>query len=60
MSRGKKIALYISLFILIVFPLIFLYLSFKTEQWNYFAYSFPPILAAGLTGVLIAVKKPKH
>lgn len=60
MKKGRKMAMSISLFILIVFPLIFLILSLKTGQWNYITYSLAPILAAGLTGILIAVRKPKE
>lgn len=60
MKKGRKMALFISLFILIAFPLIFLILSLKTGQWKYSTYSLAPILAAGLTGVLIAVRKPNE
>jgi hypothetical protein len=60
MKKGRKMAMFISLFILIAFPLIFLILSLKTGQWKYITYSLAPILAAGLTGVLLAVRKPKE
>ncbi|MFB4169241.1 hypothetical protein [Virgibacillus sp. JSM 102003] len=57
--KNNKIALFVSLFVLIGFPIIFLFISLFTGQWSYLAWSIPPSLAAGLTGLMISLNQIK-
>lgn len=54
MKKNNKIALYVSLFVLIGFPIFFLFISIYTGKWGYLAWSIPPSLTAGLIGLVRA------
>lgn len=48
-----KIALFVSLFVLIGFPMIFMIISMFTDQWMYFLSSLLPSFSAGFFGLII-------
>jgi len=64
MKSNNRLALIVSLIVLVGFPIFFLIVSMTTGQWGYFAWSIPPSLAAGLTGLLFTLdqinKAKKH
>jgi hypothetical protein len=59
MKNNNKIALFVSLAVLVGFPILFLFVSLITEQWGYLAWSIPPSLAAGLTGLMFTLNQIK-
>jgi hypothetical protein len=59
MKNNNVIALMVSLVVLVGFPIIFLFISLFTGQWGYLAWSIPPSLAAGLTGLMISRNQMK-
>jgi hypothetical protein len=55
-GRGKvkkdtKLGLFLSLFVLIGFPVVFVVISLLTGQWDTFLMGFPASSAAGFIGV---------
>ncbi len=56
MKNNPKLGLFVSLFVLVGFPIIFLMISLFTGQWNYLLYSILPSFAAGFTGLMISFK----
>lgn len=59
MKGDNRLALIVSLIVLVGFPVFFLFVSMSTGQWGYFAWSIPPSLAAGLTGLLFTRNRIK-
>jgi hypothetical protein len=59
MKVNNKTALFVSLVVLVGFPILFLFISMITEQWGYLAWSIPPSLAAGLTGLMFTLNQFK-
>lgn len=57
--QNTKLALIISICVLVVVPLLFLCISLFTGQWKYFLFSIPPSLAAGLTGLVLTIQQIK-
>jgi hypothetical protein len=57
--KRNKFALFISLAVLVLFPIAFLFLSLVTGNWRYLAWSIPSSLAAGLTGMMITFSQMK-
>lgn len=55
MKSNNKIALFVSLTVLIGFPILFLFISLFTGQWGYLAWSIPPSFAAGFTGLMLTL-----
>ena len=53
-KKDTKLALFLSLFVLIGFPVIFLVVSLLTGDWKWLIISLPPSLTAGFMGVWIA------
>lgn len=64
MKGNTKFAYFVSLFVLIGFPVIFLTVSLSTGNWNYLVYSLPPSFTAGFIGLMLTRqqkrKKQKH
>lgn len=60
MKNNPKLGLFVSLFVLVGFPVIFLIISFLTGQWNYVLFSILPSFAAGFTGLMISVQHIKN
>lgn len=61
--KNNTLALFVSLTVLVGFPIVFLLISLVTAQWNYLAWSIAPSFAAGFTGLMITrnqVKKEKN
>ena len=59
MKSSLKFALFISLFVLIGFPFIFLIISLATGNWLFLVSSGIPSFFAGLTGVLVTLQQIK-
>jgi hypothetical protein len=59
MKNNNKIALFVSLIVLVGFPILFLFISLVTGNWGYLAWSIPPSFAAGLTGLMITLNQIK-
>ena len=59
MKNNNKFALFVSLVVLVGFPILFLFISLFTRQWGYLAWSIPSCLAAGLTGLMITLNQIK-
>ena len=59
MKKDTKLGLFLSLFVLIGFPVIFLVVSLLTGDWHWLITSLPPSLAAGFMGVWIAIREIK-
>ncbi|SES19848.1 hypothetical protein [Psychrobacillus sp. OK032] len=59
MRSNTKWALGVSLFALIGFPVIFLFISLLSGQWNYLIISIFPSFSAGLTGLIISLQQLK-
>ena len=59
MKKDAKLWLFLSLVVLIGFPVAFLVVSLLTGDWGYFAVSIPPSFAAGFMGVWIAIREIK-
>ncbi|TQR19056.1 hypothetical protein [Psychrobacillus vulpis] len=59
MKNNTKWALFVSLFVLIGFPIIFLFISLFTEQWKYLIYSVPCSFTAGFTGLIVTIQQIK-
>ncbi|CEG28689.1 hypothetical protein [Bacillus sp. B-jedd] len=57
MKGNNKLALIVSYIVLVGFPFFFLVVSMFTGQWGYFAWSIPPSLAAGLTGLMFTLNQ---
>lgn len=53
--KNNKLALFVSLLVLIGFPLAFLIITLITGEWSYFLWSLPPSLLAGITGLMITL-----
>ncbi|EPD54118.1 hypothetical protein HMPREF1210_00103 [Paenisporosarcina sp. HGH0030] len=48
MNRNTKFAVFVSLIILIGFPVLFSFISLFTGNWNYLMWSIPPSFTAGV------------
>ncbi|WP_416828651.1 hypothetical protein [Ectobacillus polymachus] len=59
MKKSTRIALWASLFALIGFPIIFLFISLQTGQWKYLIYSLFPAFPAGFTGLMVTIQQIK-
>ncbi|WP_409294678.1 hypothetical protein V1498_16030 [Peribacillus sp. SCS-26] len=59
MNSHNKFALFVSLIVLVGFPMLFLFISTVTGQWSYLVWSIPPSFAAGLSGLLITLNRIK-
>lgn len=59
MKNNITLGLSVSLFVFIGFPIIFLFISLFTGQWNYLIYSIFPSFFAGLTGLIATIKERK-
>lgn len=59
LRSNTKWALGVSLFALIGFPVIFLFISLLSGQWNYLIISIFPSFSAGLTGLIISLQQLK-
>ena len=59
MKNNNKIALFVSVIVLIGLPTLFFFISMFTGNWSYLAWSIPPSLAGGLTGLMLTLKKTK-
>ena len=59
MKNNPKLALVISLVVLIGVPFLFLIMSLITDQWSYLFYAIVPSLVAGLTGLWAATGQLK-
>jgi hypothetical protein len=59
MSSHPKVGLFVSLFVLVGFPVVFSLISWITGEWNYLFYSVIPAFFAGFTGLLISVQQIK-
>jgi hypothetical protein len=57
--KNNKFGLFVSLVVLIGFPIGFLIISLFTGQWSYLAWSIAPSFAAGLTGLMITLNQIK-
>ncbi|EDL66468.1 hypothetical protein [Bacillus sp. SG-1] len=51
--KNSTLALFVSLTVLVGFPIVFLLISLGTGQWNYLTWSIAPSFAAGFTGLKI-------
>ena len=51
MKKDTKLGLFLSLFVLIGFPVVFVVISLLTGQWDTFLIGFPASSAAGFMGV---------
>ena len=60
MKKGTKLGLFLSLVVLIGFPVTFLVVSLLTGDWNWLITSLPASLAAGFMGVWIANREIKE
>ncbi|TFB23897.1 hypothetical protein E3U55_03535 [Filobacillus milosensis] len=58
--KNNMFALFVSLFVLVGFPIVFLFISLFTGQWSYIVWSIPPSLLAGLTGLMITLNQIKQ
>jgi len=54
-----KIALFVSLFLLIGFPLIFVIISMFTDQWIYLFTGSVPSMLAGTAGIFFILQQTK-
>ena len=59
MKNNPKLGLFVSLFVLVGFPVIFLMISLFTGQWDYLLFSIFPSFAAGFTGLMISFQNLK-
>ena len=59
MKKDTRLGLFLSLFVLIGFPVVFLVVSLLTGDWGSFIIGFPPSFAAGFMGVWIAIREIK-
>ncbi|MFF2754467.1 hypothetical protein ACFVR1_12070 [Psychrobacillus sp. NPDC058041] len=59
MKKDTKLGLFLSLFVLIGFPVVFVVISLSTGQWDTFLIGFPVSSAAGFMGVWIAIREIK-
>ncbi|RDU38836.1 hypothetical protein DRW41_04570 [Neobacillus piezotolerans] len=57
MKKDSKIALSVSLIVLIGFPLLFFFVSLVTGQWHYLLWSLPPSFTAGFTGLVLTLNQ---
>ncbi|WP_163100366.1 hypothetical protein [Peribacillus alkalitolerans] len=57
--KSTKLSLYVSLFVLVVFPIIFLVISLITGQWRFLTYSIIPSFFAGLSGLMVSIQQMK-
>jgi hypothetical protein len=53
--KNNKLAFFVSLFVLVGFPIVFLFISLFTGEWSYLLWSVLPSLLAGLTGLMITL-----
>ncbi len=59
MIYNNKLALVVSIFVLVGFPILFLFISIFTGHWGYLAWSILPSFAAGFTGLIVAINQIK-
>ena len=60
MKKDTKLGLFLSLFVLIGFPVVFVVISLLTGQWDRLLIGFPASSAAGFMGVWIAIREIKE
>ncbi|EWG12805.1 hypothetical protein [Cytobacillus firmus] len=58
--KNNKLAFFVSLIVLVGFPIVFLFISLFTGEWSYLLWSIPPSLLAGLTGLMITLHITKN
>lgn len=59
MRNSMKIALFVSLFLLIGFPMIFMIISMSTDQWIYLFSGSVPSMLAGTAGIFFILQQTK-
>ncbi|MCF6137778.1 hypothetical protein [Pseudalkalibacillus berkeleyi] len=59
MKNNNKVALLVSIIVLVGIPILFLIISISTGKWGYLAWSLPPSFAAGFTGLMITYNQMK-
>jgi flagellar biosynthesis protein FliR len=59
-KKDTKLGLFLSLSVLIGFPVVFVVISLLTGQWDTFLIGFPASFAAGFMGVWIAIREIKR
>ncbi|WP_144512239.1 hypothetical protein [Bacillus sp. FJAT-22090] len=59
MKNNTKLALGVSLFALIVFPVTFLGISIITGNWKFIIFSIFPSFLAGFTGLMATFRQAK-
>ncbi|ALC90727.1 hypothetical protein AM500_13725 [Bacillus sp. FJAT-18017] len=59
MKSNPKLGLFVSIFVLVGLPVIFLIASLLTGEWKYLIYSIIPSFSAGLTGLIISIRQLK-
>lgn len=59
MRNLSKIALFVSLFLLIGFPMIFMIISMFTDQWIFMFSGSVPAMLAGTFGIFFIVQQEK-
>ena len=59
MRNNSKVALFVSLSVLVGFPFFFLFVSMYTANWGYLAWSILPSFTAGFTGLIVTINQIK-
>lgn len=59
MRNLSKIALFVSLFLLIGFPMIFMIISMFTDQWIYMFSGSVPSMLAGTFGIFFIIQQAR-
>lgn len=57
MSRRKKKNIFLTLFVLVGIPLVFLVISLMTGNWGFFVYSLAQSFSAGIMGLILIYKE---
>ncbi|CAN7514541.1 hypothetical protein [Rossellomorea sp. LjRoot5] len=55
MKKRNRLALLISVIVLVGFPILFLFVSLYTGDWRYLMWSLPPSCLAGFTGLIFTI-----
>jgi hypothetical protein len=59
MKKSTKFGLFVSLVVLVGFPIFFLFVSILTGQWNYLLWSLPPSFTSGFTCLMVTIRQLK-
>ncbi|MGG3914267.1 hypothetical protein [Rossellomorea vietnamensis] len=59
MKNRNRLALLISLIVLVGFPILFLFVFFYTGDWRYLMWCLPPSFLAGFTGLIFTLQTIK-